>query len=123
MGKTQDMDMSVRSLIDQTLIVLGVICIVTPVALVDERWTTLTIVLSGVLMVGLGVWRLGHRILPDRRVYVELRAEVEGFIRLVRRLNSRALASDRPGVERLRGEMKDAVDRMVAVAGRRGPLE
>lgn len=115
--------MSLRSAIDQILIVVGVMVIVTPVALLDESWTPLLVVLFGVLMVGLGVYRLGHRLLPNRRVYVGLRSEVEYFIRLVRRVNAHALRNEENAVERLREEMKESVDRMVTLAGRPGFLD
>ena len=78
-------------------------------------------VLTGILMIGLGVWRLGHRMLPERRVYVGLRSEVDFFIRLVRRLNAHSVVNDGTMVETLRAEMKEAVDRMVMLAGQPGP--
>jgi hypothetical protein len=113
--------MTLRSAIDQVLIVLGVLIIVAVVSLLEqESWTPLIIVLIGILMVGLGVYRLGHRVLPNRRVYVGLRSEVEFFIRLVRRLNSNALMNHAEQVELVSQEMKESVDRMVTLAGRPG---
>lgn len=113
--------MTLRSAIDQILIILGVLIIVAVVSLLEqESWTPLIIVLTGILMVGLGIYRLGHRVLPNRRVYVGLRSEVEYFIRMVRRLNSHALMNEPEHVESLRQEMKESVDRMVTLAGRPG---
>ncbi|MGD2154591.1 MAG: hypothetical protein PVG79_15075 [Gemmatimonadales bacterium] len=111
---------SVRSAIDQTLTILGVIIIVVTVTLLTESWTPLFIVIVGTLMIGAGAWRLGTRLLPNRRIYVGLRSEVEYFIRLVRRLNSHALAEETEKVENLRVEMKESVDRMVSLAGQVG---
>jgi hypothetical protein len=97
MGQSRKVEsaMSLRSAIDQILTLAGVVVIVVTVALLTELWTPLFIVLVGTLMIGAGAWRLGTRLLPNRRIYVGLRSEVEYFIRLVRRLNSHALAESR----------------------------
>ncbi len=55
--------------------------------------------------------------LPERRVYIGLRSEVEFFIKLVRKLNSRALEGEAGEVEDFRTQMKESVDRMVSLAG------
>jgi hypothetical protein len=102
--------MSLRSAIDQILTLAGVVVIVVTVALLTELWTPLFIVLVGTLMIGAGAWRLGTRLLPNRRIYVGL----------VRRLNSHALAEETEKVENLRIEMKESVDRMVSLAGQEG---
>jgi hypothetical protein len=123
--------MSIRSAIDQSLTILGVIVIMVTVTLLTEAWTPLFVVMAplfvvmaGALMIGAGAWRLGTRLLPNRRIYVGLRSEVEYFIRLVRRLNTHALAEESQKVENLRVEMKESVDRMVSLAGQSGgPLE
>ena len=113
--------MSLRSAIDQVLIILGVLLVVTVVALLEQdSWTPLVVVMIGILLVGLGIYRLGHRVLPNRRVYIGLRSEVDYFIRLVRRLNSNTLQNENAQVEILRQEMKNSVDRMVSLAGRPG---
>jgi hypothetical protein len=112
--------MSVRSAIDQILTIVGVIVIVVTVTLLTESWTPLFVVMVGALMIGAGAWRLGTRLLPNRRVYLGLRSEVEYFIRLVRRLNSHALEEQGEKVENIRVEMKESVDRMVSLAGQSG---
>jgi hypothetical protein len=113
--------MSVRSAIDQIMIIAGVLIIVTPVALLEpESWTPLVLVFVGIAFMGLGVYRVGHRMLPNRRVYVGLRSEIEFFINMARKLNMHALLNDTDAVEALRDEMKESVDRMVSLAGRPG---
>ncbi len=113
--------MSLRSAIDQVLIILGVLIIITVVTLLEqESWTPMIVVMVGILLVGLGIYRLGHRVLPNRRVYIGLRSEVDYFIRMVRRLNSNALTNNTDQIDMLREEMKTAVDRMVTLAGRPG---
>lgn len=112
--------MSVRSFVDLSLAMLGVTAIVAPVVLLSPTWGPIIMVIAGALLVGAGNFRLGSRLLPDRRVYVGLRAEVEDFIDLVRRVNAKALAGDSESIEELRTQMKLSVDRMVALAGEKG---
>lgn len=107
----------IRQTIDQFLVIIGVIVIVVPVALMEEPGSALFTVLGGIALMGLGVWRLGHRVLPDRRVYVGLRSEVDHFIELVRRLNAHALRGDSGGVGEVKASMHDSVDRMALIAG------
>ncbi len=109
--------MSFRSFIDLSLAMLGVTAIVVPVVLLSPSWVPILMVMAGALLVGAGNFRLGSRLLPDRRVYVGLRSEVEDFIELVRRVNAKALAGDGEGIEELRTQMKVSVDRMVSLAG------
>jgi hypothetical protein len=110
--------MSFRSALDQILTILGVIVIVVPVTLMTDSWGPLIVVFVGISMIGMGVWRLGSRLMPERRVYVGLRSEVEHFIRLVRRLNAHALSGETEVVEGIRQEMRESVDRMISLAGR-----
>lgn len=119
-SKRVETGMSVRSAIDQILTIAGVIVIMVTVTLLTEAWTPLFVVMFGALMIGAGAWRLGTRLLPNRRVYLGLRSEVEYFIRLVRRLNAHALEEQVEKVENLRVEMKESVDRMVSLAGQSG---
>lgn len=119
-SKKVETGMSLRSAIDQILTIVGVIVIAVTVTLLTESWTPLFVVMAGALMIGAGAWRLGTRLLPNRRIYVGLRSEVEYFIRLVRRLNSHALEEESEKVDNLRVEMKESVDRMVSLAGQPG---
>lgn len=119
-SKKVETGMSFRSAIDQILTIVGVIVIVVTVTLLTESWTPLFVVMVGALMIGAGAWRLGTRLLPNRRIYVGLRSEVEYFIRLVRRLNAHALEEESGKVENLTVEMKESVDRMVSLAGQPG---
>lgn len=107
----------VRQTIDQFLVIIGVIVIVVPVALMEAAGGTLVTVFGGIALMGLGVWRLGHRMLPNRRVYVGLRAEVDHFITLVRKLNAYALELDTDRVNEAKKSMHTAVDRMALIAG------
>src|SRR5688572_2005648 len=76
----------------------------------------------GVLMIDAGIWKLTQPLLPNERRYKGLRREVDGFIKLVRRMNAAALEAQRSGhnenLERTIAEMHRAVDRMEQLAGR-----
>jgi len=112
--------MSLRANLDQMLTIIGVVFIVVPVTLLSESWTPLLTALVGVVLMGIGVWRLGTRLLPDRRTYVGLRSEVDDFIGLVRRLNEHAVSGEHEAMEKLSEEMKASVDRMLVLAGQAG---
>jgi uncharacterized membrane protein YccC len=107
-----------RTLINKILALLGVVVIVVPSSLQEEFWVLFFADLVGIAFITVGVWGLGSRIFPNRRVYVGLRSEVDHFVDLVRKLNQHALAGDAAVVEQIRQEMLAAVDRMTAAAGR-----
>jgi hypothetical protein len=80
------------------------------------------VVLLGLLVLEAGTWKLTRPILPDDRRYLRLRAEVDRFIVLVRRLN--AVAENRAShadadveFEAVRRELIEAVDRISEQAG------
>lgn len=85
----------------------------------------IVVVVIGLLLIEMGVWKLGHMLFPEEREYLALRAEVDRFIRLVRDLNRAAVALRSGGApearerfEGLRASMVEAVQRMAEVAGR-----
>ncbi|KPK80186.1 MAG: hypothetical protein AMS25_09825 [Gemmatimonas sp. SM23_52] len=107
-----------RTLINKILALLGVAVIVVPSSLQEQFWVLFSADLVGIALITVGVWGLGSRLFPNRRVYVGLRSEVDHFIGLVRKLNQHALVGDTAVVEQIRQEMLAAVDRMTAAAGR-----
>ncbi len=106
-----------RTNIDQVIMLVGVAIVVAPVTILNESTVLLVTVLFGISLIALGVWRLGSQLLPDRRVFVGLRDEVERFIDLVRRLNSHAQAQSMALKEEVRAAMHESVDRMFSLAG------
>jgi hypothetical protein len=82
------------------------------------------VVLSGILLIEAGVWRLTEKVLPSQRKYLALRDQVEDFIQGVRVLNARAVdvrseetASTRAAYEAALAALHSSVDRMGEVAG------
>ncbi len=76
-----------RTLINKVLALFGVVVIVVPSSMQEDFWVLFIADLLGIALITVGVWGLGSRLFPDRRVYVGLRSEVDQFISLVRKLN------------------------------------
>lgn len=75
------------------------------------------VVLAGIIVNQIGVWSLANRVLPDRRVYLQLRGEVDRFIELVRTLNTYKVAGETERVDQTREKMIESLNRMVTSAG------
>lgn len=83
----------------------------------------LPIALVGVLLMEAGIWGLSGKIFPSERRYIDLRAEGDYIIKLIRELNSASIARDRAGKDDGRfqatlDEMHNSVDRMAELASR-----
>lgn len=112
-----------RELIERALPIGGTIIIFGALLLLGTNLHVQIIaVLIGLLLVEAGTFRITQRALPDDRRYTSLRAEVDDFIRLVRRLNDAAVARDRDPAaaaefEAVQLEMEEAIGRMADTAG------
>lgn len=105
-----------RSAISNTLALGGVIIILLQTLYIAWERTQVAVILAGIIINQIGVWGLANKILPERRVYLLLRAEVDRFIGLVRDLNGNAVRGDDAAVEQSRTAMHGSVDKMVEVA-------
>ena len=98
----------------------GMIVIASSMGVRNLTLWFLTIIAGVVLIVG-GFWYAANPILTSERRLHALRAEVDGFMALVRRLNASA---DRPEAreefETVKAEMMASVERMAHLAGRGG---
>ncbi len=88
-------------------------------------WSQVALVVLGVVLIQLGVWRAAHRLMPRGRQYLSLRAEVDVFLGFIRQLNTAALMlkeddspANRLGFEIVQGRMRQAVTRMAELAGK-----
>jgi hypothetical protein len=79
----------------------------------------------GILIIEVGMWKTSRQPLGLGRKYLALRTEVDHFLGLVRQLNSTALAlkeddspQNRQALQEAPEAMRQAVDRMVHVAGK-----
>jgi hypothetical protein len=81
------------------------------------------LVLIGILILEAGVWGLTSGLLPNERRYLELRAEADHFVGLVRILNQFAVGRDKGEEDdrrfrNTRAEMHTSVERMGELAGK-----
>lgn len=105
-----------RSTLNNVLALGGVVIILLQTLMIAYQRIEVAIVLAGIMINQIGVWGLANKLLPERRVYLQLRAEVNRFIGLVRQLNASAVADDDPEVESTKALMHESIERMVSVA-------
>lgn len=109
--------MKSRAALNNALALGGVIVILLQVLWIADTRPQVAIVLAGIILNQVGVWGLAAKLLPDRRQYLKLRAEVDGFIGLVRKLNTHAVDGQDDDVQGTASAMHESIDRMVNVAG------
>ena len=101
----------------------GVIVILLQTLFLANVRIEVMVILAGIMVNQVGVWGLANKLLPERRVYLELRAEVDRFIGFVRQLNASAVAEDEPKVDSTKELMHESVERMVSVAAVRSEVD
>lgn len=115
-----------RTFINNALPFVGVALILGAVLILREDLRIqIAVVGLGMLMIELGVWRFGHKVLPSERKCLALRAETDRFMELVRELNAAALAvkaydspETREAFQQVQETMQQAIGRMAEVAGK-----
>lgn len=106
-----------RAALDKALALSGVLVVLIQLILLARSPLHVAVVVVGVLMIYVGIWRLFSHWLPDRRVHVPLRAEVDQFIDLVRKLNAQRARGDFTAAFETSAELRETVERIVAAAG------
>lgn len=115
-----------RTLINNVLPFVGVVLILGAVLILRENLPIQVAVVGlGMLLIELGVWRFGHKVLPSERKNLALRAETDRFIELIRALNAAALAvkandspETRQAFQQVQETMQQAIGRLAEVAGK-----
>jgi hypothetical protein len=79
----------------------------------------LLISLIGIVVNQIGVWQLGNKLLPERRVYLRLRSEVEAFLGDVRELNRLTVEGNATASHQVVERMHGSIARMQEAAGLR----
>jgi len=99
---------------------LGMVLILGSIALfVDSDYAKVAGAMAGIMALLGAVWYAAHPFLKSTRRYVLLRTEVVRLIDIARGLNvavTKGASAD--DIARTRAELHDAVDRMVAAAGK-----
>ena len=118
---------TLRKVLDIGLPIAGVVVILSAVLFIRELSGQIVVVVLGILMIEVGIWKLAHQMLPSERMYHALRFEGDQFLGLIPRLNAAVLAANqsdtpenRQQVEEVRDAMHQTVERMVEVAGKTG---
>lgn len=114
----------IARLLDAGLPTLGVVIVLAAVVLGGGGWGAIWMAVAGLLLVEAGVWRLGSRVMHERR-YTPLRREVQRFVGLARDLHHATAAARangspeaRAALDRTLAAMQASVDRMAAVAAK-----
>lgn len=104
---------------------IGVLLVIGTVLFLRDLRLQMALVVCGLLLVEIGVWKCAQNILPSERQHHALRGEVATFLHLVRQLNTAAIAlketlsyEHQETFEEVREAMRQAVERMADVAGK-----
>ncbi|UCC74617.1 MAG: hypothetical protein JSV86_08740 [Gemmatimonadota bacterium] len=106
-----------RATVDKAIALAGVALVVVQLLLLAYSPYHVAFVVLGVLLIYVGIWRLFSHWLPDRRVYTPLRAEVDTFIRLVRKLNAQRARGDATAAFETAAELRESTERVIDAAG------
>ncbi|MGD2152338.1 MAG: hypothetical protein PVG79_03665 [Gemmatimonadales bacterium] len=106
-----------RATIDKGIALTGVLLVISQLLLLAYSPIHVAVVVLGVLMIYVGIWRLSSHLLPNRRIFMPLRCEVDEFIRLVRRLNAQRSHRDVSAAFETAAELRETVERVIAAAG------
>lgn len=114
----------IARLLDIALPTVGVAIVLAAVVLGGGGWGPIWMAVVGLLLVEAGVWRLGSRVMYERR-YTPLRTEVQRFVGLARELNHASVRAREAGspagrqaLEESVAALQESLDRMVTVAGK-----
>jgi hypothetical protein len=106
-----------RATIDKGMALTGVAIVLVQLIMLASSPLQVSMVILGVLLIYVGIWRLSSHVLPERRMFTPLRTEVDEFIRLVRKLNAERASGDFTAAFETSAELREAVERVVVKAG------
>ncbi len=114
-----------RKIFDVGLPITGMVLVFLAALWVQDLQLRVILILIGLLLIWVGVWKLANPLYPNERRFHDLRVEVDRFIALVRDLNQAALvqrlgegdAESPERYDRALQAMRKSVDRMASLAG------
>ena len=106
-----------RTRIDKIMAVGGLSLILLETLLAAETPLSFVVVLFGILLTCAGILGLGRRLQPEGRIYLQLRAEVDDFLTLVRKINAQIVAAEGEQASQTNTSMHESVERIAHVAG------
>ena len=95
-----------RNVIDRLVIYSGVLLVLGIMIFAEASVVQTSLVLVGLLLVELGVWRVASAMLPNARRNQPLRDEVDQFIKLVREMYRLANAKEASAFEAISEELR-----------------
>lgn len=109
-----------RNVVEQVLTVAGIGTILAAIVLSTDLVWQVGIALAGILMLEAGVWGIAQQLVPEERIYEDLRSTTGEFLQRVRTLNDAARRDDGAAVAEEREAMHEFVERRPGeAAGRR----
>ncbi len=103
-----------RQVVDRIVVYGGVIVVLSSIVVVEASVNQVVLVLLGLLLVQLGIWRIVSGMLPSRRTNQLLRDEMNQFLASVRELyrlaNDNQSANFNTLAEGLRGQADDVIE-------------
>ena len=111
---------TLRAAFDRLLAVAGLAIVVVQLYLVSYSLLNVLLLALGILLMYIGTWRLMGT-LVHKRVNKELRAELNEFISLVRRLTSSRVNGDSSTATQTRAAIHESVERIISIASGPSP--
>ena len=105
-----------RNVIDRFVIYTGVVLVLGMMLLTEASVQQTSLVLFGLLLVQLGVWRVASALLPSARRNHVLRNEVVQFMKLVREMYRVANAKDASAFETVADKMRARTEGVIDAA-------
>ncbi len=105
-----------RQVIDRIVVYGGVIVVLSAIVVADTSRVQVWLVLLGLLLVQLGIWRIASRVVPSTRTNQPLRDEVVRFLASVRELYRLANENQSAIFNAVAEGMRDQTDRVVEAA-------
>ena len=106
-----------RSRLDRILALGGVLIMFSQALATAPGPAHVALIFFGFIASQVGTWGLARFVMPERREYIALRAEVDEFLHHVRTLNQQVVDGDGTGAAYTRRDLLIAVDRICDAAG------
>ena len=105
-----------RNVIDRLVFYAGIVLVLGTMSIMEASVLQTSMVVFGLLLVQLGVWRAASAVLPNARRNQSLRDEVDQFIKLVREMYRAANAKEAPAFETVADELRTRTERVIDAA-------
>ena len=107
-----------RQVVDRIVVYGGVFVVLSAIVVVDTSLNQVVLVLLGLLLVQLGIWRIVSRAFPGTRTNQRLRDEVDQFLASIRELYRLANDNQSANFNTLAGGLRGQADDIIQAARR-----